>query len=202
MVIGHPVIKFIAENCGCFSPSELAAVSSDVACDLSQNLLISIGSRIILRKNLWTDAGLVNRVLGYISGVVFTDYNRMLTNYLLIEFDGYCGPPFLPEYPKVVPIPTFKGDFEHESKNCTRIQFSIVLAWAITIHKCQGMTLDKVVIDIGKKEMAAELTFVAISRVRYIDDLTFSATYPLSRLQSIRNGKRIAERLAEECYLD
>ena len=85
-----------------------------------------------------------------------------------------------------------------------RIQFPIVLAWAITIHKCQGMTLDKVVIDIGKKEMAAGLTctFVAISRVRRIDDLTFSVTYPLSRLQSIRNGKRMAERLAEERRLD
>ena len=86
MVIGHPVIKFVAENCGCFSPSELAAVSSDVACGLSQNLLISIGSRIMLRKNLWTDAGLVNGALGYIAGVVFTDRDRMLPNYLLIEF--------------------------------------------------------------------------------------------------------------------
>jgi len=158
LVIGRPVIKFVAENRGCFSPSELAAVSSDVACGLSQNLLISIGSRIMLRKNLWTDAGLVNGALGYIAGVVFTDCDRTLPNYLLIEFDGYLGPPFLPEHPKVVPIPTFKGNLEHESKNCTRIQFPIVLAWAITIHKCQGMTLDKVVIDIGKKEMAAGLT--------------------------------------------
>jgi hypothetical protein len=87
----------------------------------------------------------------------------MLANYLLIEFDEYCGPLFLLEHPKIVPIPTFKGDFEHESKNWTCIQFPIVLAWAITIHKCQGMTLDNAVIDIGKKEMAAGLTFAAIS---------------------------------------
>ena len=86
MVIGHPVIKFVAENHGCFSLSELAAVSSDVACGLSQNLLISIGSRIMLRKNLWTDAGLVNGALGYIAGVVFTDHDIMLPNYLLTEF--------------------------------------------------------------------------------------------------------------------
>ena len=165
MVIGHPVIKFVAENCGCFSPSELAAVSSDVACGLSQNLLISIGSRIMLRKNLWTDAGLVNGALGYIAGVVFTDCDRMLPNYLLIEFDGYLGPLFLPEHLKVVPISTFKGDFEYESKNCTCIQFPIVLAWVITIHKYQEMILDKVVIDIGKKEIVAELIFVVISYV-------------------------------------
>ena len=114
----------------------------------------------------------MNEVLGYIANVIFTDCNRMLLNYLLIKFDGYLGPLFLPEHPKIILIPIFKRDFEHELKNCTHIQFSIVLAWAITIHKCQGMTLDKVVIDIGKKEMAAGLTFVAISRVRHIDDLS------------------------------
>ena len=118
-----------------------------MACGLSQNLLIFIRSRIMLRKNLWTDAGLVNGALGYIRGIVFIDRDRRLANYLLIEFDEYSRPPFLLEHPKVVPIPTFKGDFEHESKNCTRIQFPIVLAWAITIHKCQGMTLDKAVIE-------------------------------------------------------
>ena len=128
MVIGHSVIKFVAENRGCFSPSELAAVSSDVACGLSQNLLISIGSRIMLRKNLWTDAGLVNGALGYIAGVVFTDCDRMLLNYLLIEFDRYFNFLFLPEHPKIVLIPIFKEDFEHELKNCMCIQFSIVLA--------------------------------------------------------------------------
>ena len=55
------------------------------------------------------------------------------------------------------------------------------------------MTLDKVVIDIGKKEIAAGLTFVAISHVQHIDDLTFSATYPLSHLQSIQNDKKMIE---------
>ena len=133
---------------------------------------------------------------------MFIEHNRLLASYLLIEFDEYCGPPFLLEHPKVIPIPTFKGDFEHDSKNCTRVQFPIMLAWAITIHKCQGMTLDNAVIDIGKKEMAAGLTFVAISRVRRLEDLAFSATYPLSRLERIRNGKRMVERLEEERRLD
>ena len=59
-----------------------------------------------------------------------------------------------------------------------------------------------VVSSIDEKALLYRLTFVAISRVRHIDDLTFSATYPLSRLQSIRNGKRMAERLAEERRLD
>ncbi|CAG8743912.1 11190_t:CDS:1, partial [Ambispora leptoticha] len=40
------------------------------------------------------------------------------------------------------------------------------LAWAITTHKSQGLTLPKAVIDISKKEFAAGLSFVAISCVR------------------------------------
>ena len=44
------------------------------------------------------------------------------------------------------------------------------LAWAITIHKAHGLTLDKVVIDIGKEEFSAGLTFVACSRVRRLSD--------------------------------
>ena len=55
------------------------------------------------------------------------------------------------------------------------------------------MTLDKVVIDIGKKEMVAGLIFVIISHVQHIDNLTFSATYPLSRFQNIQNSKRMTE---------
>ncbi len=50
------------------------------------------------------------------------------------------------------------------------LQLPLKLAWAVTIHKSQGLTLDKVVVDIGKKEFCAGLTFVAISRVRCIAD--------------------------------
>ena len=64
------------------------------------------------------------------------------------------------------------------------------------------MTLSKVVIDIGKKEMQNGLTFVAISHVRCKEDLTFSVTYLLSHLQSIKNGKNMNRRLAEEARLD
>ena len=56
---------------------------------------------------------------------------------------------FLLNHSKVVPISEFKGDFEHKSKAVSDIQFPVVLAWAITIPKCQGMTLDRAVIDIG-----------------------------------------------------
>ena len=46
----------------------------------------------------------------------------------------------------------------------SRQQLPLQLRYAITIHKCQGQTLHKAVIDIGKSELAAGCTFVAISR--------------------------------------
>lgn len=55
-------------------------------------------------------------------------------------------------------------------------QYPIKLAWALTIHKSQGLTFSNVIIDIGRGAFTGGQTYVALSRCRSFDGLTLRST--------------------------
>ena len=117
---------------------------------------------------------------------------------VFVEFDNYTGPAITSaEGKKVVLIPPIRRSWETNTGPCSRLQIPIR---AITVHKSQGLTLTKAVIDIRKKEYASGLSFVAVSRVCALENILFKP-FSFERLQRIKNSKRMQERKVEEIRL-
>lgn len=62
-------------------------------------------------------------------------------------------------------------------------QFPIKLAWAITIHKSQSQTFDRVHVDFGRGLFAAGQAYVALSRCRTFEGLTLARALKASDFQ-------------------
>ena len=50
-------------------------------------------------------------------------------------------------------------------------QFPLRLAWAVTIHKSQGATYERAIVDLGQRSFAPGQTYVALSRISSLDGL-------------------------------
>ena len=113
--------------------------------------------------------------------VTYTVYHPSCFNNI---YSGPQTPGWLGIDSSWVPITPITASWEDKlGQSLSRTQIPLTLAWAITIHKSQGLTLTKVVIDLGEKDFSPGLSFVAISRVKSFKGLAFHTHSPWSHIQ-------------------
>lgn len=116
-------------------------------------LVLAVGAQVMLLMNKYPEAGLVNGSRGVVVG-----------------FDATGAP--LVQFRRGSPVPIAATTWESdEIEGVFRKQIPLRLAYAITIHKAQGATLDCALIDIGTSTFEYGQAYVALSRVKSLECL-------------------------------
>jgi ATP-dependent DNA helicase PIF1 len=110
-------------------------------------------------------AGLVNGSRGVVTG--FTPDGLPLVKFL-------NGPPD----PVRVATAAWASDADKEEDQVVREQIPLRLAYALTIHKAQGASLDSALVDVGPSTFEYGQAYVALSRVRSLEALFIYEIHP------------------------
>lgn len=93
-------------------------------------------------------------------------------------------------------MPIFRAhrDFMRGVAECSRTQFPATIAYAITVHKSHGATLESAVVDISGREFQTGLSYVAVSRVKTLQGLMFEAPFDLDAIRAKPGNKTVIDR--------
>jgi ATP-dependent DNA helicase PIF1 len=125
-------------------------------CLAPQTLELCVGAQVMLLKNLDIPKGLVNGSRGIVVAI------DRATRVPWVRFIA-CGN-------ATIPVPPVEFEIDEGDYTATRMQVPLKLAWAITVHKAQGMTLDCARVSL-QSLFASGQAYVALSRVRSLDGL-------------------------------
>lgn len=134
-------------------------------------LVLCKGARVMLIYNMDVWRGLVNGASGTVTGFTEGEIGMTVTpdNLLpIVKFDSGREIIIKPERWYVM---------EGSSVVASRLQLPLVLAWAISIHKCQGMSLDYIYTDLSRA-FGYGMVYVVLSRVTSLEGLHLSGFSP------------------------
>jgi ATP-dependent DNA helicase PIF1 len=98
----------------------------------------------------------------------------------------------------LIPIGPTTYQWSSKGQSFTRQQYPISIAYAITVHKSQGLSLDRVVIGLGKADFSRGLSFVSISRAKSYSGLAFSGPVTMQRLTRTVTARNRAKEAAHQ----
>ena len=137
----------------------------------AKNLTLKICCKVMVIKNLDVEKGIANGSIGYISAVE--------NDLIYVDFENIKNYPIKRE--------EFIYYNKYKKEYIMRRQFPLMLAYAITIHKSQGLTVDKIVVDINKTSplyISPGQVYVAFSRVRTKEGLKILKAFPKDKIKT------------------
>lgn len=149
-------------------------------------LEIVCGSRVMLVRNIFTEHGLVNGAQGTVTSITYdNDYTNNISGTgmpkgVYVTFDDpQIGQVFKHGTQTSILIEpittTFKGEYKTQIQ---RTQIPLIPCFASTVHKVQGLTLERAVLDIGDTIFGAGQAYVALSRVKTLHGVALIACNP------------------------
>ncbi len=130
------------------------------SCRADKEIALKIGCKVMLLVNMDFDKGLINGACGTVQ-----KFNNDTIN---ITFDNGVN--------ANIPLHEFEY-YYNDAVVAVRRQYPLKLAYGITIHKSQGMTLNKLVVDC-KRIFERGQVYVAMSRVKSLDGLYLKSFDP------------------------
>ncbi|KRA25246.1 helicase [Microbacterium sp. Root61] len=142
----------------------------DASYPADAELKLKVGAQVMFLRN---DTGSFGEPPRWVNGTIGT-VTRIAGDTVRVEVDG--------ETHEVEPAvwERYRYAYNPGSKSLSReivaefTQFPLRLAWAVTIHKSQGRTYDRAVVDLGSGAFAPGQTYVALSRLTSLDGLYLS----------------------------
>ena len=141
-----------------------------------EELILKKGAQVMCIANIDLSAGICNGTVGIVTG--FNDKG-------------------LPEVTFNNGARRLMGKYQWSSNKIQGIavtQIPLILAWAVTIHKSQGATLDLMEIDVGQHIFERGQIYVGLSRVRDINGL-FIKSFDPRKIKISRKVKQFYEML-------
>ncbi|MFA6161391.1 MAG: AAA family ATPase [Patescibacteria group bacterium] len=133
-----------------------------------QTLVLKVGARVMCIAND-SKGRFVNGSLGWVFGFGGDKENPTV----IVKLDDKDEETVIDAYTWNVHRNKFNkktGELEQEQVGSFK-QIPLRLAWAVTIHKSQGKTFDKITLDLGRGAFAAGQVYVALSRCRTFEGL-------------------------------